>query len=271
MQASSAEFVDGLSAEEACPLCLHRYASVDECVCVTCRAPSCPGCAEVIARDGSMRCYACLPAVAETAVAETAVAETVPERKSCVIPKPIYVAARKLNTPMDLPFPLTSSPRGPRRIEPLPMGSVHLLPPPLPTRKGPPPLPVQRAMTRDVVYVAADTHALSVTHSSATSGTAQGLSRRMRSELLILGRSFARYAYRVLEQRSRDYTARVRAHAARKMSEPYRRSLMELYSSGLRSLKKPIDALSSRILAKSKSATMTPSSDRPSSVTLSPR
>jgi hypothetical protein len=48
-------------ADEVCPLCLDRYAQVDECTCVVCHAPSCPGCAELLDTSGRMRCYACAP------------------------------------------------------------------------------------------------------------------------------------------------------------------------------------------------------------------
>jgi hypothetical protein len=48
-------------ADEVCPLCLVRYAQVDECTCVVCKAPSCPGCAELLDTSGRMRCYACAP------------------------------------------------------------------------------------------------------------------------------------------------------------------------------------------------------------------
>lgn len=48
-------------ADEVCPLCLVRYAQVDECTCVVCNSYSCPGCAELLDTSGRMRCYACAP------------------------------------------------------------------------------------------------------------------------------------------------------------------------------------------------------------------
>jgi hypothetical protein len=45
--------------QEVCPLCLARYAAVDECICVACEAPSCPDCAEQMPGTESMLCYAC--------------------------------------------------------------------------------------------------------------------------------------------------------------------------------------------------------------------
>lgn len=58
---------DGFIGEEVCPLCLQHYVEVDECTCVVCEAPSCPGCAELLDTSGAMRCYACAP-VARTVV-----------------------------------------------------------------------------------------------------------------------------------------------------------------------------------------------------------
>jgi hypothetical protein len=52
---------DSFIVEEVCPLCLQHYAAVDECTCIVCEAPSCPGCAELLDTSGAMRCYACAP------------------------------------------------------------------------------------------------------------------------------------------------------------------------------------------------------------------
>src|SRR5690349_22688142 len=51
MGATAASFVEALSAEEICPLCLDHYFSADECTCVVCHGPSCPRCAEAIGRS----------------------------------------------------------------------------------------------------------------------------------------------------------------------------------------------------------------------------
>src|SRR4051812_4113489 len=87
MQAPSASFVQALSAEEVCPLCLDRYAAADECTCVMCEAPSCPGCAEELDADGAMRCFACRPALSP---------ERSPSQLPVALPRPIQfpVAAR---------------------------------------------------------------------------------------------------------------------------------------------------------------------------------
>jgi hypothetical protein len=148
MQSLSQTIAEAFVADEVCPLCLDRYAVVDECTCVVCDAASCPGCAEMLDPQGTMRCYACAPVASHE---QSGVRATV--------------------LPFDLAQPSLS-----------------------PERK--------------------------------------------------VGGSRLRSVYR---------------------------SLSGLYSSGLRSLKKPIEALSLRMLAKSKSAVMTPSSDRSSSLSLSPR
>lgn len=130
--------VDSFVRDEVCPLCLDRYAAVDECLCVVCEAPSCPGCAELLDTTGRMRCYACAPAAVPS-------------------------------------VPATLAPQ---------------------------------------------------------------------ESTLSEQRPSLRWFYR---------------------------SLSALYSSGLRSLKKPIEALSLRMRSSSKSALITPSSDRPSSLSFSPR
>jgi hypothetical protein len=122
MQSSYLSISDALSAEEVCPLCLDHYTAADECVCVVCRAASCPGCAEAIDSDGAMRCFACRP------VALPLRAQTAPEAAQAALPRPIspdaYAPA--------LPFPLTTSPHGVRPLKPRPAGSVFVGLPPLP-------------------------------------------------------------------------------------------------------------------------------------------
>lgn len=49
-----------LSVDDACPLCLARYALEDEQMCSSCEAHSCPDCAEVVA-TGEVICFACQP------------------------------------------------------------------------------------------------------------------------------------------------------------------------------------------------------------------
>lgn len=130
MQPSSTSITAALSTEEVCPLCLDRYTAADECTCVVCRAPSCPGCAETIDADGAMRCFACRPALALPRPALAARAPT-------PLPRPISpaawnpaAAARVSAEPPPLPFPLTTSPRGVRALNPRPAGSVYVgLPP----------------------------------------------------------------------------------------------------------------------------------------------
>lgn len=139
MQSVSQGIADAFVADEVCPLCLDRYAAVDECTCIVCHAPSCPGCAELLDAHGTMRCYACAP-VAHSDV-------------SGVRPAFVWSDAEPPN------------------------------------------------------------------------------------------------------QRRRSFY----------------RALSALYSSGLRSLKKPIEALSTRIFSRSKSAVMTPVAERSSSLSLSPR
>jgi hypothetical protein len=143
LSAVSQGIADTFVADEVCPLCLDHYAAVDECTCVVCDVPSCPGCAELLDASGIMRCYACAPVLLHTSS-----------------------GARAVSSPF---------------------------------------------------------------------GKARPSTRR---------RPSLRAAYR---------------------------SLSALYSSGLRSLKKPIEALSLRILAKSKSAVITASAERSSSLSLSPR
>jgi hypothetical protein len=45
--------------DEVCPLCLSRYASSAEQICVACEAPSCPDCVELTPSSGQALCYAC--------------------------------------------------------------------------------------------------------------------------------------------------------------------------------------------------------------------
>jgi hypothetical protein len=142
---------DGFVTDEVCPLCLDHYAAVDECTCVVCDAPSCPGCAELLDPGGAMRCYACAPVSRHTE------------------------------------------------------SGVHAL-------NAPP-------------FIPARPHA----------------------------------------------AANMQATRLQKALRATYRSLSALYSSGLRSLKKPIEALSLRIVAKSKSAVITASAERSSSLNLLPR
>jgi hypothetical protein len=127
MQSSSASFTDALSAEEVCPLCLDLYTAADECTCVVCRAPSCPGCAETVDADGAMRCFACRPAQLD------AQPEALAARQTLSLPRPIALRAcapelapRVQAQPPPLPFPLTTSPRGVRSLKPRPTGSVFV-------------------------------------------------------------------------------------------------------------------------------------------------
>jgi hypothetical protein len=219
MAATSASFVEALSAEEVCPLCLDRYVSADECTCIICHAPSCPGCAELIGANGAMRCYACRPPAAVNSNPALSAA-----KPPLVLPLPISFPAGKRTSKatVKLPFGLDAlglSLRGRRRSQALTSLGTLLARPPLRARAA---LALatlrsraQRAARRAVSWVEA----------------AQRLSWRLTH---------------------RDY----------------RGSLSTLYSSGRRSLKKPIEALSSRILSRSKSATITPSSTRPSSTNL---
>ena len=48
-----------LPGDEVCPLCLARYAGVDESICTTCEAPSCPDCATAEPSTGDVLCFAC--------------------------------------------------------------------------------------------------------------------------------------------------------------------------------------------------------------------
>ena len=50
---------DCATGQEVCPLCLSRYEAVAEAICVSCEAPSCPDCAELMPGTESMLCYAC--------------------------------------------------------------------------------------------------------------------------------------------------------------------------------------------------------------------
>jgi hypothetical protein len=139
MQSPSASICEALSDEEVCPLCLDRYTAADECMCVVCRAPSCPGCAENIDADGAMRCFACRPAQLGVKPAALAARESIslphPIRLSACTPE---LAARVPGEPPPLPFPLTTSPRGVRNLQPRPAGSVFV---------GLPSVPPQLAQT----------------------------------------------------------------------------------------------------------------------------
>jgi len=114
MQAPSASFVEALSAEEVCPLCLDRYAAADECTCVMCEAPSCPGCAEELDADGAMRCFACRPALSP---------ERSPSQLPVALPRPIQfpVAARVAQGLPPLKFSFSPEPRATKR------GGLHLV------------------------------------------------------------------------------------------------------------------------------------------------
>jgi hypothetical protein len=46
-------------ADQTCPLCLGRYLSVAECVCVYCESWSCPACVEAIEDTNEVVCLAC--------------------------------------------------------------------------------------------------------------------------------------------------------------------------------------------------------------------
>jgi hypothetical protein len=210
MGATAASFVEALSAEEICPLCLDHYFSADECTCVVCQGPSCARCAEAIGEAGALRCYACRPAL--TSVQADA-------RPPLVLPRPISFPAGKRTSKAAarrLPFGLGMFGRD--RSGLVPLGTL------LPR----PPLAERAAL------------ALSTWRSRA-----QRVARRAASWVEAAQRLSRRLAH-----------------------GDYRRSLSTLYSSGRRSLKKPIDALSSRILSRSKSATITSSSSRPNSTSL---
>lgn len=126
MQQPSSNIVDALSGEEVCPLCFDRFSDADACSCVVCRVSSCPSCAEVLDADGAVRCFACRPAVQ---VAARVRAET-----PLSLPRPIALPnAARAYTPgygaaslPPLPFPLTTSPFGVRRITRKPPGSVFI-------------------------------------------------------------------------------------------------------------------------------------------------
>lgn len=130
MQASPASIADALSAEEVCPLCLDHYTAADECTCVTCGAASCPSCAETIDADGAMRCFACRPPISTTTPKRVS---TTPLQLPRPIPLPL--AARGADAMPKglppLPFPLTNSPYGVRKINRKPPGSVFVGLPPI--------------------------------------------------------------------------------------------------------------------------------------------
>lgn len=212
MGATAASFVEALSAEEICPLCLDHYFSADECTCVVCRGPSCPSCAEAIGEAGAMRCYACRPAV------------TPDTRPPLVLPRPISFPAGMRGA------------KGPAKRLPFGLGTLGL---PLRGRDRSGLVPLGTLIARPRFGQRA-----ALAFSSFRSRAAR-VARRAASWMEAAGRASQRLA-----------------HGA------YRRSLSTLYSSGRRSLKKPIEALSSRILSRSKSATSTPSSSRPNSTNL---
>lgn len=343
MQAPSASFVQAMSAEEACPLCLDRYAAADECTCVVCDAPSCPGCAEELDADGAMRCFACRPAQ---------LPQRRPSQAPVSLPRPIQfpLAARAMKP--DLP-PLTFSLTGgahrrgalqlvdslPAQDDDVPAQEVNeadLVV--IPAWKQRPLLVLARAADRARLYEvsaaitgwahsggrrmalrerSAREWALIVrAHGAQLHTRSSQLSRQLLVQLRPRGAALssavklratalfavamalsqrvtplARAAWsRLPDARQLQHVMKRRLHSGLSLLGPqlqrlsfanvqlsrrqvvrygrYRRSVRSLYSSGLRSLKKPMEALSSRILARSKSATMTPSSDRPSSLSL---
>jgi hypothetical protein len=213
MGATAASFVEALSAEEICPLCLDHYFSADECTCVICHGPSCPRCAEVVGDAGALRCYACRPALGLDTYLDA--------RPALVLPRPISFPADRR----------TSKPAA-RRL-PFGLGTLGL---PLRGRD-------RSGLVPLITLIAPPT-----------------FGQRAFSSLRARAQRMARRAASWVETAQR-VSSRL-AHA------DYRRSLSTLYNSGRRSLKKPIEALSSRILPKSKSATSTPSSSRPNSTNL---
>lgn len=153
MQSSSLSISEALSAEEICPLCLDHYTAADECLCVVCRAPSCPGCAETIDADGAMRCFACRPVLVGLPSAARKVQPLSLPRPIALVPQPR--PERLSGEAPPLPFPLTTSPYGVRQLKPQPTGSVFVGLPPVPAalkktlpearHAAPPPAPAPSA------------------------------------------------------------------------------------------------------------------------------
>ncbi len=223
MGLSSASFVEALSAEEVCPLCLDRYVSADECTCIVCQVPSCPGCAEAIGVDGTTRCFACRPAAQNGG-------------------GPRDQAWSPLKLPLPISFPATArTVQVARGRMPFGLGAL-------------------RVSLRGVGF------------SPASSGQRISLGTLLPRPPLRARASLALATLRLragrAARRAVSWVEAAQRLSKRLTHSDYRRSLSMLYSSGRRSLKKPIDALSSRILSRSKSATITPSSTRPNSTNL---
>jgi hypothetical protein len=130
MPAPSESFVEALTDEEICPLCLDGYAPVDEVICALCEAPACPGCveqlddvagpllptAQVQRLDGAAaaaltatgvvpaatRCFACRPALVPPPLPPQALARSLAARDALPPPLPLVHQARR---PQPLPRP----------------------------------------------------------------------------------------------------------------------------------------------------------------------
>jgi hypothetical protein len=117
----STNIVDAVSGAETCPLCFDHYSAIDECSCVVCGVGSCPSCAETLDADGAARCFACRPVPVRAAKGADAPLH---------LPRPIAWSPATVSAPRaglpSLPFPLTSSPRGVRALNPRPQGSVFV-------------------------------------------------------------------------------------------------------------------------------------------------
>ena len=198
MQPSSVSISDALSAEEICPLCLDQYTAADECTCVVCRAPSCPGCAESIDADGAMRCYACRPAPVFTHLPALSDGLSLP-RPVSVAAYGAPLAARALGEPPPLPFPLTSSPHGVRDLKPRPAGSVFVGLPPVPS-----------ALASSLHTAAAATKAPLQSAGIAPSWSQLEWSQQARTQLA-LGRVRAERAAHALAGRGREQWIALRA------------------------------------------------------------
>jgi hypothetical protein len=132
MSAPSESFVEALTDEEICPLCLEGYAPVDEVICALCEAPACPGCVEQL--DGSIdidareQSSAAMRAPARGAQAPARIAEA-----------PARIAEATMRCfacrPALLPPPaLPGAERAAQLPPPLPIAARALRPPPLPRR-----------------------------------------------------------------------------------------------------------------------------------------
>ena len=241
MQAPSATFVEALSAEEVCPLCLDRYTAADECACVQCGAPSCPGCAETIDADGATRCFACRPALA-------------PQRRLSQVPVAL---------PRPIQFPVAARAAQPRGLSSQLSGQLLVT-----LRAHGAALSSALKLRATALFAAAFVLSQRVPPLARAAWARLPAARQLQQGMQQLERGIE-----LLVPRLRQLSlARVpRVHLSRRQLVRYgryRRSVRSLYSSGLRSRKKPMEALSSRILARSKSARITPSSERPSSVNL---